>query len=288
MSSSNTGRDSIPPAKREERADHDGFECQTCGAEGPRAGGSAILHVHHKQPDPADRDRHDIRNLVTLCVDCHSWQHDRPTADTIPIDITPADKRVLRPHDYIILRVLHDYGPLTTTQVHERIGINITTQTVRERLWILAGLDYEVPTRDTPLIAKDAATEKWGLHDQIAFPERGQIPEDMRTFMQRIEDELVRRAVARGCDRETIANVFGVVERTIWYRQRRAQAYDFPLDALLTGDIPSDTQLPLPVAAQHNQNAGDSAPNTDQTETTDLGEPDEVWGSSPDTTSETR
>jgi len=290
MAKSRTGRDQIPWAKREERVEHDGAECQTCGAKGLRKGGTTVLNVHHKQPDPPDRDRHDLRNLVTLCVDCHSWLHDRPTPDIVPIDVASEDERVLRPHDYIILRVLHDYGPLTTTQAHERIGIDVTTQTVRERLWILAGLDYEVSSRDAPLIAKDAVSGDWGLPDQISVAERGQVPSDTRTFMQRVEDELVRRAVARGCDREKIADVFGVVERTIWYRQRRAQAYEFPLDALLDGDltVPDVAQSPAASASSHGQYTSGEAENTAQasgkTESAEFGEPHEVWGTSTEAT----
>jgi len=274
MSNSNSGRDKIPPAKREMRRQIDGFECQTCPAAAPRAGGTAILHVHHKDPEPTDRDRHDLRNLVTLCADCHSWNHNRPTGEELPIDFTASDRHTLLPHDYIILRILHETGPLPTTEVHKRVGLDLTTQTVRERLWILGGLDYEVSSRNTPLVAKDAVSGEWGLIDDISLSERGRIPSDTRTFMRRTQDEMVRRAVSRGCDRQTIANVFGVVERTIWYRQRRAQAFDFPLDSLLDGEIPDEGVGGRSIEDRHQNTDSDGG----EAAVTDLGEPDEVWG----------
>lgn len=294
MTESSSGRDKIPPAKREKRLKHDHFECQTCGEAGPRAGGTATLHVHHKDPDPPNRDRHDLRNLVTLCDDCHWWVHNRPTGEELPIDFSLPDRRVLLPHDYIILGVLHRNGPLSTTQVHERIGLSLSAQTVRERLWILAGLDYEVQSRSTPLVAKDAVSGNWGLLDQVTLPERGRIPSDTRTFMQRIRDEFVRQAVARGCDRQTIADVFGVVERTIWYRQRRAQAYAFPLGALLDGEVPTENQHRGSTTEQRSpcraSTPGETPSDFDHTppnsDTPDLGEPDEVWGATTETANE--
>lgn len=47
-----------------------------------------------------------------------------------------------------------------------------------------------------------------------------------------------------GCDRSTIADVLGVSERTTWNKQKRANAYDFPLEAFRRGGRPSmsDTQ----------------------------------------------
>jgi hypothetical protein len=92
--------------------------------------------------------------------------------------------------------------------------------------------------------------------------------------MQRVQDEIVRRAVSRGCDRQTIADVFGVVERTIWYRQRRAQAFDFPLDALLGGEIPGQGSGGSSTEDRHQNADSDGG----ETAVTDLGEPDEVWG----------
>ena len=57
--------------------------------------------------------------------------------------------------------------------------------------------------------------------------------------------------------------VFGIAKRTIWYKQYRAQAYDFPLGQFESGNSSRVTAADLP-----------------------LGEPDEVWGTAADTGSE--
>jgi hypothetical protein len=70
------------------------------------------------------------------------------------------------------------------------------------------------------------------LPSQISTSERGRIPEDIQTLLQRAEEERLRRALDRGCDRETVADVMGVASRTTWHKEKRARAYDFPLTAL--------------------------------------------------------
>ena len=93
MSNSSTGRDKIPPAQREQALSRDYFECRGCGEVGLQADGFVILNVHHKCPDPEDRDRHAMVNLTTLCRHCHWWLHHRPTRDDVPVEITDADHR---------------------------------------------------------------------------------------------------------------------------------------------------------------------------------------------------
>jgi hypothetical protein len=97
------------------------------------------------------------------------------------------------------------------------------------------GLDYEVPGRESPLVDQSAKTGKWGLVGQIEESERGRIPDDTQSLLRRATDERVRRALDCGCDRETVTEVFDIAERTSWHKQRRAQAYDFPLGALERG-----------------------------------------------------
>jgi len=112
------------------------------------------------------------------------------------------------------------------------------------------GLDNVVEDR----IDQETDTGQWGLPDQIVHSERGRIPEDTQTLLQRAEDEQVRQALARGCDRETIAEVFGIVSRTTWHKETRANAYDFPLDAVSrageTGDDAGSESPPLADAPQ--------------------------------------
>jgi hypothetical protein len=103
------------------------------------------------------------------------------------------------------------------------------------------GLDNVVDSRESQLVSQDADSGKWGLSDQIVHSERGRIPEDTQTLLQRAEDEQVRQALARRCDRETIPEVFGIVSRTTWHKEKRANAYDFPLEAVSrTGEAGDD------------------------------------------------
>ena len=49
--------------------------------------------------------------------------------------------------------------------------------------------------------------------------------------MVRIEDEQVRQVLERGCDWQTVMAVLDVSKRTTFHKEKRAMAYDFPLDA---------------------------------------------------------
>jgi hypothetical protein len=237
--SGTTGREKIPQNRREEVLERDEYSCRMCPAKGPRAGGTAELHVHHADPDPDDGDRHALSNLLTVCVGCHTWHHKRPEPDETPVQITAADKEELRPHDYEILKVLAEDGPLSTGEIQDRISVDVSALTVRERLWLLMGLDYEVPDSESPLVDQSVKTGDWGLVGQIEESERGRIPDDDQSLIRRVNDERVRRALARGYDRETVAEMFDVAERTTWHKHRRAYAYDFPLDALERGSTES-------------------------------------------------
>lgn len=223
--------DQVPPSVRDDVLERDRHECQLCGVRGPGGGGVAALEVHHKMDNPDTCKRHDPENLTTLCVDCHSWAHKRPTGEDVPVTITDADRKVLLPHDYQILQILRRAGPLPTGEIQEALSLDLSALAVRERLYLMMGLDHEVESREEPLVDQDAMTGEWGLPEQIAESERGRIPDDMQVLSRRINDERVRRALARGCDRETVSEAFGIARRTTWHKQRRAQAYEFPLDA---------------------------------------------------------
>ena len=226
-----TVNEPVPSHVREKILKRDEHQCQLCYARGPAAGGFATLEVHHKQPD-LEGDRHEENNLITLCRDCHRWHHIRPTPDGIPVALTEDDRELLRPHDYEILQVLAENGPMTTGEVAEAITPELTTMAIRERLWRLMGLDDRVPSRQKQLIDQDAQTGEWGLADDIDDSERGTIPLAFESLLQRVEDEQVRQAVDRGVDREQIAEVFGIGYRTTFHKEERARAYQFPLDAL--------------------------------------------------------
>lgn len=104
--------------------------------------------------------------------------------------------------------------------------------TIRERLWQLMALDNIVDERDQQVLDQDVDSGEWGLPSQISTSERGRIPEDIQTLLQRAEEERLRRTLDRGCDRETVADVMGIAGRTTWHKEKRARAYDFPLTAL--------------------------------------------------------
>jgi ATP-dependent DNA helicase RecQ len=61
-----------PEAYRELRLktlERDGWRCQQCGA-------MKNLQVHHIKPR-SHLGHDDIDNLVTLCIGCHEWAHEK-------------------------------------------------------------------------------------------------------------------------------------------------------------------------------------------------------------------
>jgi hypothetical protein len=213
----------------------DAYTCRGCGKIGEEAGGSVELHVHHADPDPDDRDRHALSNLTTYCKECHLWQHLKSESDDVPFEITPAVDKKLDPVDYEILRYLWEHGPATTSEVVDALTPPLTSTAVRERLAALMGLDNVVADCDRQLVDQDVNTGVWGLPEQIEQSKRGDIPSDNQTFIQRIEEEQVRKAVERGYDQDTIADVLDISPRTVVHKEKRAWAYGFPLDAFRRG-----------------------------------------------------
>jgi hypothetical protein len=84
----------------------------------------------------------------------------------------------LLPQDNEILQILPDDGPLRTGSVAAALTLGLTVSSVRERLWVLMGLDKHVAVRDWPLVDKDVQTGEWGLIDQIETSARGHIRGD--------------------------------------------------------------------------------------------------------------
>ncbi|MFA9518462.1 HNH endonuclease [Halopenitus sp. H-Gu1] len=219
-----------PSTRQEVLAKYD-HRCQTCGRRGPERGGLATLHVHHIERDPVEMGEHDMVNLTLLCRSCHSWLHQQTTRDDAPVELTEEDLSVLLPQDIEILRVLARDGPARTGDIAAKLTADLTVSSVRERLWVLMGLDNVVETRDRQIVDKDVETGEWGLTDQIETSSRGYIPDDSQLLLQRMEDEQVRQALDRGCDRHMITEVLGVSRRTTFNKEKRAKAYDFPLEA---------------------------------------------------------
>ena len=235
--------ESVPPAVREAVLDDYSHKCQACGRCGPEKGGLADLHVHHIERDPADLDEHAKENLTVLCRPCHEWLHQQVDPTDAPVQITEKDRTVLLTQDIEILQVLADEGPARTGDIAAELTVDLTVSSVRERLWVLMGLDNRIEERDTQLVDKDVETGEWGLTDQIENSARGHIPDDDQLLLQRMEDEQVRRALERGCDRDSVMDVLDVSERSTFYKVKRACAYEFPLDAFSRGGRPAaDTQ----------------------------------------------
>jgi hypothetical protein len=65
-----TERVPIPSKLRFEVLYRDNFTCQYCGAKGPQAGGTAVLHIDHRMPVSAG-GTNEPQNLVTACQDCN-------------------------------------------------------------------------------------------------------------------------------------------------------------------------------------------------------------------------
>ncbi|WP_246998017.1 HNH endonuclease [Halosolutus gelatinilyticus] len=224
--------ETVNPATREERLEAYGHRCQGCGRCSPEAGGLATLHVHHLTRDPEGMDEHDPANLTVLCRSCHSWQHQQASEADVPVEITDEDLTVLLPQDIEILQILAGSGPATTGDVAGALSTDLTVTAVRERLWVLMGLDNLVTSRDRQVIDQDVDTGEWGLAGQIEHSSRGRIPSDPQMLWQRIEDELVRQALDRGCDRTAVTDILDMSRRSTFYKEKRGRAYDFPLDAI--------------------------------------------------------
>lgn len=224
--------ETVSPETREDVLARDGHRCRANGERGPGAGGNATLHVHHIERDPDGMDVHALENLTTLCRQCHSWQHNQPSVADLPVELTEEDLSELLPHDREILQVLDESGPSTTGEIRTALTADVSVMTVRERLWKLMGLDSKVETREQQVVDQDSESGEWGLIDQIAQSARGRIPDAPQLVLQRAADERVRRAVEAGYDRDVIADVFGVTERTTYHQEKRARAFEFPLDVI--------------------------------------------------------
>ena len=131
----------IPAETRENVLDRDGHRCQLCGAAGIEAGGTAVLHVHHKEYNPEVCDVHDAANLISLCRACHNWTHKRPSTSEVPVALSKDAEPVLLEHDYEILQVAAAHGPLSTSELVDELTAELSSLAVRERLWLLMGLD---------------------------------------------------------------------------------------------------------------------------------------------------
>lgn len=231
--------ETVDPGTREDVLTRDNCRCQACGAVGTERGGVATLHVHHIERPPEDMDEHDVENLTTFCRACHLSFHQQSTLEDAPIELTDADRSELLPRDIDILRFLAKHGPARTGAIAAGLANDVAVSSVRERLWVLMGLDNRVESRDRQVVDQDAETGEWGLADQIETSARGHIPDDRQVLLQRAEDEQVKRALDNGCARQAVMDVFELSRRSTFNKEKRAHAYDFPLDAFSRGGRPT-------------------------------------------------
>ena len=274
--------ETVDPKTREAVLDEYSHRCQVCGRRGPEKGGLATLHVHHIERDPNGMGEHDMENLTLLCRSCHSWFHQQSTPDDAPVEITEEDQSVLLPQDIEILRFLADAGPARTGDIASGVPTDLTVSAVRERLWVLMGLDNLVEARDRQIVDKDVETGEWGLTEQIENSARGHIPDDPQLLLQRMEDEQVRQALDRGCDRSNIIDVLNVSRRTTFNKHKRACAYDFPLSAFSRGGRPTEQSKP---GQDGSTSAGDAGEDAGQQRLDSVADPGadgrgrtETWG----------
>jgi 5-methylcytosine-specific restriction endonuclease McrA len=71
------------PIIRREALKRDNYTCQDCGYKAPSIGwlqSTTGLEVHHIIPIHAGGDEFDLKNLITLCHDCHVQRHKRINA----------------------------------------------------------------------------------------------------------------------------------------------------------------------------------------------------------------
>jgi len=229
------GNKSVPPGTRADVLARDSYRCQVCGRKGPERGGLATLHAHHIERNPDDIGEDDLENLTTLCRSCHSWVHQQSKPADAPVTLTEADLSELLPQDIEILQYLADNGPARTGAIADALTADLSVTAVRERLALLMGLDNRVEERDRQIVDQDVDSGEWGLTEQIEHSARGHIPDTPQALLQRMEDEQVRQALERGCDRQAIMAVLDISRRTTFNREKRANAYDFPLDAFRGG-----------------------------------------------------
>ena len=281
--------ETVDPETRADVLDDYSSRCQACGRRGPKAGGLATLHVHHIERDPDGMDEHDMENLTLLCRPCHIWLHQQSTPDDAPVEITDADRTVLLPQDIEVLRFLAEHGPTRTGDIASGLTADLSVSAVRERLWVLMGLDNRVESREEQIVDKDVETGEWGLTEQIETSARGHIPDDQQLLLQRMEDEQVRQALERGCDRSAVTSVLGISRRTTFNKIKRAYAYDFPLEAFSRGGRPTNDVEQSAQSASGTNADSESEENAQQRldavdgDGDDLGRT-ETWGHSDATT----
>ena len=106
-----------------------------------------------------------------------------------------------------------------------------------------------------------------------------------------MEDEQVRQALERDCDRSAVTAVFGISRRTTFNKVKRAYAYDFPLDAFERGGRPTnDVEQPAQPSTGDDVDAESDADGQQRldgmnSDGDDLGRT-ETWGQSDTTTDE--
>lgn len=90
----------------------------------------------------------------------------------------------------------------------------------------------------------------------------------------------MRRALERGCDRDIVMDVLDVSERSMFYKAKRAYAFDFPLDAFSRGGRPSTNSDDKETTAEPDRDDVDAQQSLDTVIDIDSDDTDrtETWG----------
>jgi len=155
--------ETVDPATQKKVLERDRYRCRACSAKAPAVGASQSLRST-TQIETRMMSANTTWRTSSRCVGVatHGITSGGKSSD-VPIRLTAADDKELLSHDYEILRILNDNGPLRTGAIAERLTAEMMSlMAVRERLWHLGGLDNKVPERTEPLVTKDIASQEWG------------------------------------------------------------------------------------------------------------------------------
>lgn len=214
-----SARNHVPEQRREEILQDVDYRCELCPARGPKVGGEATLHLHHRE-SPLTGGTNNRENIVVLCSDCHHHHHSGRTEpdeietnlETVDIDPTPADFR--------LVNAIEQIAPATTGELADEAGIS-DVHALR-RLYALAAANVVSKTPD----------REWDLAERVDEPLRGQLPDDPEEAARHARDDVIRRMRDHGeLSHAEIAEIVGLSERTIPIAVNRARAFDPPLPA---------------------------------------------------------
>jgi len=134
--------ETVNPETRDDVLTEYWHRCQVCGRRGPEKGGLATLHVHHIERDPEGMDEHDMANLTPCAGLVTAGSTSRAHPDDSPVELTEGGSEVCcfrRTSRFY--GNLSENGPTRTGDIVSGLPSDHSVSAVRERLWVLTGLD---------------------------------------------------------------------------------------------------------------------------------------------------